>query len=807
MLANYLTTAWRYLLRDKGVSLISVLSLTLGLACALLVFVFLQQEWVRDDFHVNGDRIFRVVMSDAIGENEWELRSAMLSPELGLEMKRSYPEIEETVRFRNVWGRLRRDDFTTRMNAMAFTDSTFFTTLSFEIMHGDRHPLTTPNEIVLTAKTAKRFADDGDIADLIGKRIVYFNPQNKMYDLTVTAIAYDPTYRSSLQFTALLPWELTKAGLNESGVPFSDRNAMTFIMLKSPQDRKVIEDGLPELSKQVFATDEDELRGSGKWSKEESPFALHLHQYGEMHKEGLMGGNVLSIMPPILIYIVGILGGLVLLVGCVNFTILSLGRSTHRTREIGLRKVSGASRSHLIGQHVVEAVFLCAVSVVAGAALANYLKPEMASLFYFFPNYALDWSHTPLFWAFMILLPLVVGSVAGFYPAFALSRVEAVSALKGLGGGGGKNRFARFLVIVQFAAATFLLASTQVVLRQIDYTNTFDRGYDPSLIFVIDPNSEDFERLYDRYRSRVMALPGVENVAGTQTTIGGGFPRNYEIKEPEVQMFHSSVTPEFLDTYGLELLEGRNLRVNGPVDEVLVNEFMVEKMGWDNPIGQTVPFEYDDIDHPHVVGVVKDFFYLHGAAPMFPLVLHQNPAMQKARVAVRMKPDLIGETVPQLEEIWKEVAPDAPSTLFTLDVIIERNMEDATNLLRPLGYTASIFGIIISCLGLFGLAIHTLARRTKEVGVRKVLGASIPSVFALLTRRLIALAIIGCILGSVASHFTVKLILDMFSNQVPVGVHFFLIPSLGILVLSLLSVFYHTLKTAWVDPTEELQHE
>ena len=155
MLSNYLTTAWRYLIRDKGVSLISMLSLALGLACALLVFVFLQHEWVRDDFHVNGDRIFRVYMTDATGENEWELRRATLSPELGPEMERSFPEIETSIRYQNTWGRLRFDDYTTRINMMAFADSTFFSTFSFDILHGSKRPLRTPNEVVLTAKTAK----------------------------------------------------------------------------------------------------------------------------------------------------------------------------------------------------------------------------------------------------------------------------------------------------------------------------------------------------------------------------------------------------------------------------------------------------------------------------------------------------------------------------------------------------------------------------------------------------------------------------------------------------------------------------
>ncbi len=788
MLTNYLTTAWRYLVRDKGVSLISVLSLTLGLACALLVFVFLQHEWIRDDFHLNGDRIFRVYMTDDTGENEWELRSATLPQSLGPELERSFPEIEESVRFRRTWGRLRIDDFITRINSMAFVDSTFFTTLSFDIMHGNTRPLTTPNEIVLTAKTAKRFTD-GDVADLVGQRITFFTQANKPHEMVVSAIAYDPTYRSSLQFTALLPWDLVSGGLSESQVNLSDRIAMTFLLLKHPDDRSVIEHGLPGLVQSYFGSDEADLRSSGKWSKEESPYGLHVQQYGEMFEGGQMGGGQLFIMPPILIQIVGLLGGLVLLVGCVNFTILSLGRSVHRTREIGLRKVAGAARAHLIGQHVIEAVFLCSISTVVGASLANYLMPEMASLFSFFPNYALGWSHTPIFWAFIILLPLTVGTIAGFYPAYALSRVEPVSALKGLGGGGGKNRFARLLVIIQFAAAIFLLASTQIVLKQFDYTNTFNRGYDPSVIFAIDPNSEDFERLYDRYRPRVMALPGVENVAGSSTTFGQG-AHFYEIKEPEMQIFHGSVTPEFVDTYGLTLKEGKNLRTDGPLDEVLVNEYMVEKMEWDDAIGQTLPFTYGEIDHPHVVGVLEDFVYLHGAAPMFPVILHQDPGLQKARVLIRMKPDRIGEVVPQLEEIWKEVSPDTPSTLNPLDVIISRQMEEATNLLQPLGYTASVFGIVISCLGLFGLALHTLARRTKEVGVRKVLGASVTSVFGLLARRLIALAVIGCVLGSIAAHFTVKVILEMFSNQVPVGIHFFLIPSLAILVLSLGSIFW-----------------
>lgn len=445
MLSNYLTTAWRYLIRDKGVSLISMLSLALGLACALLVFVFLQHEWVRDDFHVNGDRIFRVYMTDATGENEWELRRATLSPELGPEMERSFPEIETSIRYQNTWGRLRFDDYTTRINMMAFADSTFFSTFSFDILHGSKRPLRTPNEVVLTAKTAKRFTG-GNIADLVGKRIVYFNAANKLHDLTISAIAYDPTYRSSIQFTALLSWDLSRGATNESGIVFSDRTAMTFLLLKNSEDRNVIEDGLSGLAGQVFASEEGELRGAGKWTKEESPFALHLQRYGEMSEGGQMGGGGLAVMPPIIIYIVGVLGGLVLLVGCVNFTILSLGRSVHRTREIGLRKVSGASRAHLIGQHVIESIFLCAISILVGVTLADYLMPELAALFAFMPNYALGWSHTPIFWAFIILLPILVGSVAGFYPAFALSRVEPVSALKGLSGGGGKNRFARFLV-------------------------------------------------------------------------------------------------------------------------------------------------------------------------------------------------------------------------------------------------------------------------------------------------------------------------------------------------------------------------
>ena len=799
MLSNYFKVAWRYLLRDKVISLISVTSLSLGIGCAILVFLVLQNEQGRDDFHRKGHRIFRLHLTNEAGTEWWEQTSALVPPELAAEMAESFPEIEAVLRWGRGWGRLRREDFTARFLDMAYVDSTLFSVMSFDIIHGDRSPLSTPNEVVLTESTALRFAENGNISRLIGERFTFFTSLNKLHEVTCTAIVRDPIYRSTLQFTGFLPLDLS-SDYND----WIEEPLLTFILLRDPKDLSIVEQGLPDLARRVFATQTEKLRLAGKWSLQESPYSLHTMPLTEMHKIDLPGDQ-LHVIDDTTLWIVGVLGGLVLVVGCLNFVILSLGRAVYRSKEIGLRKVSGALRHHVISQHVIEATLLCGISAITGAALADYLMPRTAALFSI-PNYVLEWSHSPSLLTFLFLLPLVVAILAGFYPAYSLSKVEPVAAMKGERATSRKGRFTTILVVIQFAATIFLLASTQILLGQIRYGQTLDRGYDPSTLFVIDPNSLDHERLYRRYRTAVMGLPGVLNVAGSSTTVGEG-AQYHRMQEPEMHVFHASVTPEFVSTFGLTLVEGKLLKENGPVDEVLVNQQMVEAMGWEDPIGQTVPIKLGEVDHPTVIGVLEDFIYLHARAPVFPFVVHQNPSDQTERVWVRLDPLHVGTLLPKLNAIWREVAPDPPSTLHLLSEDVESMDEDQQRLIEPLGYGASVFGAVISCLGAFGLSLHMFGLRRKEVVVRKVIGASVLSVFALLCRGLLFLAAVGCVMGSVGSYYVVTWILRDHSNRVPIGTVDFLLPSLGLIALAFLSIVYHTLRTACVEPTKELKHE
>ena len=410
MLTSYLKIAWRHLLREKVVSLIAIVSLSLGIACALLVFVFLQNEWVRDDFHVNGDRVFRLHSTNEAGRNSWERTSALHSAELGPEIEASIPEVVKTARWGPSFGRLRRDDFTIRFD-MAYVDSTLFSLMSFDIAYGDRAPFSTPHEIVLTSKMATRFAKDGDLSGLIGKSFTFYTSGNTPYQVTCSAIIDGPSYRSSLQFEGLLPFDLM-AGYQETG-----DNVLTFAMLERAEDRVALEGALPDLSRRFFEKATTDLRGKGKWSGDESPFALHSVALNKMLDQRIQG-DLLWVMSSTMVWIVAVLGGLVLIVGAVNFTVLSLGRSVYRSKEIGLRKVTGAQGGHVIGQHIVEAVFLCSVSTLTGFVVADALLPRMSALFSI-PNYALGWSFTPVFWLFLIGLPLVIGVLAGFYPAYA----------------------------------------------------------------------------------------------------------------------------------------------------------------------------------------------------------------------------------------------------------------------------------------------------------------------------------------------------------------------------------------------------
>tara|TARA_Y100000588_G_scaffold260806_1_gene275370 strand:+ start:2163 stop:3002 length:840 start_codon:yes stop_codon:yes gene_type:complete len=265
----------------------------------------------------------------------------------------------------------------------------------------------------------------------------------------------------------------------------------TFAKLARAEDRSIPDGALPELTRRIFAKNVAELRSSGKWSREEDPFTLHPIAVKDMLEQRIPRDMLWVVSSP-MVWIVGIVGGLVLVVGAVNFTVLSLVRSVYRAKEIGLRKVTGAWRGHVIGQHVVEAILLCGITTVTGGILAHGLMPEMAVLFSI-PNYEMNWSPTPLFWVFLFGNPLVVGTVAGFYPAYVASRTEPVAAMRGSSTRAKKGRLARSLVMVQFAGAVFLLASTQVMLDQYYHGRSLDRGYDPTSLLMIDVNSADYE--------------------------------------------------------------------------------------------------------------------------------------------------------------------------------------------------------------------------------------------------------------------------------------------------------------------------
>ena len=795
MLISYVRIAWRHILAAPAVSLISVLSLALGTTCALILFVFLEHESVRDNYHVNGDRLFRICSANESAK-AWARNSASVPVDMGPRLKDSFPQIEEIVRWRSDWGRLRLDDFTSRFR-LAYVDSTFFSSLTIEFLHGDPNPFSTPNEVILTPTTARRFVGDGDIAKMIGRRLVFFAGGDDAHEVVVSAITYDIPYQSSMWFEALLPLDLMPRG-DESSY---DDNVMTLAMLHSPDQRVSFEEGLPAFAARYFEKDLKSLRDRGKWKEKRNPFTLFLQPISEMYANNTSGGN--NYLPEILINMIAFVGGLVLLLGCVNFTVLSLGRATGRSKEIGLRKVSGAYRSHIVGQLVLEAIFLSAVAMVLGAALAQFLLPEVSSLFPL-PHYALKWTYTPISWAFLVLLPVLLGVLSGFYPAYTLSGVDPVSSLKGETRLGGRNRLSRILVVVQFSASIFLLASTQIFLSQMHHIQSIDRGFDMSTLLAIEANSIDHRKHHEAFKTRASSIPGVDGVFGVSVSVGLRAER-YTTKEDGIQMNYLGITSEFLSTLNLKIVRGRDLWMHGPVAEVVVNERLVEAMKWDDPIGQVVPFTVGQVDHPSVVGVVEDFHFTAPSAPIMPLLLHQDPTNNTGRTYVKIAAGQVGTLRPQLEELWLEVAPNAPSSIEMLDEMVHNQGAGIHSMFRSLGYAASFFGTIISCLGLFGLALHTLSRRSKEIGVRKVLGASMSSVFVLLSRRLLTLAVIGCALGSVASFYAVQSILQGFAKQVPVGITTFVWPTLGVTLLASLSIAYHTFKSACIDPSVELR--
>ena len=719
MLRNYLIVAYRNLMRYKVYSLINVAGLSIGIAFCILAFLYVRLEWTYDAFHENAARIYRANLVDRTGA------SSQTPDPFGPALEEAFPDVR-TVRIG--WGAssVKYQDRSIR-GVFRFADPAILEVFTFPLVRGDPEIVfKDPYSLVVTEAASRRyFGDEDPLGKVLSVKIWGQSPVVR--DFVITGIAKSTPKNSSIRFDFLAPF-------SARGEPrgWSMRSIQTFVLLSERERPAEVEDR--------FSKSLKEMRGD-RWDD-----VLSLQPLLEMHlnlgKRGPEGaGN------PAFSYILSGIALFVLAIACVNFITLAVGRSLSRDREVAMRKVTGASRIQLMVQFLGESMVLCAIALLAGLGLAELLLPAFSS--FVARDLVLTNQTDGVGVAFLFGLAVAVGMATGGYPAFVLSGIQPAAALKGRLRLGSSNRFGRALVVLQFTLSVFLVVSALLMVRQLEYLKTKPLGFNSENILRIDTwdlLQKDSGRV-DLYRNELMRHHAVLGITTSTHAISNRtkYSGTVEYKGEELDVEQVNVGYDFLRTMGIPLVAGSDFdpQSTNPTASIILNETLLRHLGLETPVvGRTLRVNNSEVS---VVGVVKDFHVRSLHHRIRPAVLGFDE-VGWGRLFVRIRPDNTASTLAFLEEKWREIEPILAFRYSFLDNEVDRQYRREEGWNRVLQLSA-LFAVFIACLGAFGLTALAVARRTREIGIRKVLGARGSGIVALLTRDFVKLVVIASLIA------------------------------------------------------------
>ncbi|HMG89999.1 MAG TPA: ABC transporter permease [Chryseolinea sp.] len=786
MLKSYLLIAIRNIFRNKLFSTVNILGLALGIGSALLIFLWVNDELEVDHFHTNVDRLYRMMENQKYTDGRLYTFAATPGP-MAPFIKEKFPEIEKATRFTWDVNHLFQLGDKSFFETGRYVDQDFLDMFSFPFIEGDpATALKDKSSIVITEKMAKKYFGEGDA---MGKDFL-LNTKNSF---KVTGVVKDPPKNSTIQFDYLLPFQFffdeNKNWLDQWG----NNNIRTFIMLRADAN----------------LTDfENKIKHEIKEHNEDSNVELFLqpfkdaYLYGDFEEGKQSGGRIEHVR---IFFVVAVL---VLVIACINFMNLSTAQATKRAKEVGLRKVIGAVPSQLFRQFMGESFFTVCLSAAIAVLLTLLLLPKFNSLTSKELSLSVVDSTTILIFVSIILF---TAFVAGSYPALFISEFKPVQVLKGqLKSGSRAGFFRKVLVVVQFSLSIFLIISTAVVFRQMDFMENRDIGFDRENVFHMWMEG-DIRGKYETFRQRLSSEPGIESVTATsQLPIDIGNSTmgvEWEGKDPDAEILFSNIDVdyEFIQSMKMKMIEGRpfdRARVTD-TSAYIVNEKAAEKFGFKDGTADHDLTMWDR--KGKIVGVVKDFNFGSLHSEVEPLVIRM--AMNNVYlVLVRAKEHETEAALRSAEKLWKEYAPGYPFRYSFLSQEWE-GFYKAEAQRGQVFNTLAILSIFISCLGLFGLSAFSAERRTKELGIRKALGASTQGLVQLMGREFTVLVLIAACIGCPLGWYAMNLWLSNYAYHVDVGVLTLVIAAAICLMVSLVTISYHSIKVAASDPVKSLRYE
>jgi putative ABC transport system permease protein len=807
MFRNYFKIASRNIWKYKGYSAINIIGLAVGLATCMLILVFVTDELSYDKFNKKAERIYRVDGDIQFGGNHFIL--AVAPDPLGQTLKKDFPQVEQYVRFRDYGGfRVKKENENVQENKVIYADSTLFDVFTLPLIAGDeKTALVDPTSIVITEKIAKKYFNS---TDAVGKTLTINDTSN----FKVTAVIKNIPSQSHFNFNFFLP--LSSSDESRKGNWLSN-NFNTYIVLKKDSDPKKLEAQLDAFvnkyigpqAQQLLNVSMDEFKKNGNFDRYSLTPLTQIHLHSSKVAELGANGNMQYV------YIFSAIAIFILLIACVNFMNLSTARSSNRAKEVGVRKVLGSNKKNLITQFLAESILISFISLLFALAIAELLLPYFNQLSG--KEIELGLFSRPWLLPSLLLMVIIVGLLAGSYPSFYLSSFQPITVLKGKLTSGFKSGWLRSsLVVFQFAISIILIVGTVVIYSQLNFIRSKKLGFDRDHVLVVQ-NVYALGEQAKTFRNELINVKGVEAV-----TMSGYLPtsdyRNDSPLFPEasldqktaVSMQNWYADENYIPALHMQMVKGRNFSTQFKTDSsaVIINESAAKLLPFDDPIGKTlyylVSLNNKETKQYHIVGVVEDFNFNSLRQQVTPMALFYEE--QRGSVAMRFRSSNISSLIAQVAAKWKTMAPNQPFTYTFMDDDFNRIYQGEQRI-GKIAMSFSILAILIACLGLFGLVTYAAEQRTKEIGIRKVLGASVSNIVNMLSKDFLKLVLVAMLFAFPLAWWSMNKWLRDFAYRVHINWKIFLLAGIVAVVIAVVTVSFQAIKAALSNPVKNLRTE
>jgi putative ABC transport system permease protein len=799
MFKNYFKSTLRNIKKHKGYASINIVGLAIGMTCCILIVMYITTELNYDRYHENADRIFRLGFDANVGGSQ--VVSPISNVPSAPVLIQEYPEVVDAVRFRTVSRTsVEYEDKQFYENDILYADNSIFSVFTFQMTRGDpKTALETAYSAVLTETTAQRYFGD---EDPIGKTLTLNNESN----FVITGVMKDVPPNSHFTFDMLCSYETLYDRNREIMEEWFNFMDYTYLLLSEGFDYRELEAKFPALIEKYM---ESMLKALG------GEIEFFLQPLGSIHLHSNLENEMSPNSSITYIYIFGAVALFILCIACINFMNLATARSSTRAKEVGLRKVVGAERRELIRQFLGESLLYSILSLMIALLFSRLALPLVSSLSG--QDLSLNFAHVPWLIPGLVGLALFVGLLAGSYPALFLSAFRPSQVLKGnLKAGSAHSRLRSILVVSQFIISICLIIGTGIILSQIKFMKNKSLGFDKENVIVAEIMDRKVRKSLDSIKAEIEKIPGVLSVSsaslvpGQEPSVQPFIPEGFTEKQSQLMEIFW-VDQDYVPTLGMEIVKGRNFSLEfgtDPSSAVIINQTAARRYGWENPVGKTIRAPSGEImkwDTYTVVGVVKDFHRTSLHSVIAPQVIGNDPRSFDELV-IRINPENSDTTLSLLREKWKEIDPQRPFDFFFLDNLLDSQYGTEERLSDILS-AFSVFAIFIACLGLFGMASFAAEQRTKEIGIRKVLGASVPGVVALLSRDFLKLIAVANLIAWPLAYFGMNRWLQNFAYKTGIDVWIFIFTGLIAIGIALATVSYQSIKAALLNPVDAIKYE